>query len=76
LSGLLKTKDLVNILKTNDPSGERIIRLRIQDIGDNDGDYLFAGELIADGVDASLKNGQQTCAGDSDVLRLTFRVDE
>ncbi len=63
---LLRTRELLALLQSQDPGGERIVQFHVSfDIGD---DEIF--EVYAASATACLKGSRQTEEGDREILRL------
>jgi len=66
----LTTNDLIDILKEQDPEGNRVIFLRIE--SDEYSDYVASGDIDAIEINVALKDGYQTSEGDKNILRITL----
>lgn len=71
---LLKSSDLIELIKKQDPTGLSIVIFKIVDEYDHDKD-IACGEVNTGDIDSVMKGGYQTSEGDKEVLRITIPLD-
>lgn len=71
---LLRSADLIKLIKEQDPTGQRVIIFEIVD-EDSQEDVVAGGEVSTNNIDSVMKDAYQTSEGDKDVLRITIPLD-